>query len=74
MNMNTSMNTIFFCKKMNEFSFNLNKYICEYDYIYFRFYFHSALLLARALKLFVSASGTCSVPIELYFLMILICL
>jgi len=44
----------FFCKKMNRYSFDLNKYICEYDYIYFRFYLLSVLLLAKALKLFVS--------------------
>jgi len=57
MNMNTSMNTIFFLYlwEMNKyFSFCLNEYICEYDYEYFRFRIrsHSALLLARAWNYF----------------------
>jgi len=64
MNVNRSVKFFFvFVKNNKYFLFNLNKYICEYDYEYFRFCIHSpsALLLA---KTYLSASGIYSVPIE----------
>jgi len=52
--------------EMNKyFLFGLNEYICEYDYKYFRIYFHSALLIARAWN-YPLASGI-SVLIEYVF-------
>jgi len=54
----------FFCKKW----INMNEYICECDYEYFRFriHYHSVLFLARAWN-YLSASDTYSVFIQRVF-------
>jgi len=51
------------------FLFDLNKYICKYDYEYFRFriFCHSVVFLARAWN-YLSASSTYSVPRTCIFL------